>query len=555
MTTVLDDLFGQAQATIADLSPAGTERLAIATDRFDRDEWEEVKAVSGAVQGTLEDLGQTYDYTEDLVEGMFAWLLKADPRLTPEEAMLASRKPNRKITATSADTPEATELREYTRGDPFGAAMGVVAIADRLKEFLAANAELTKAAAATQNARSQSDAARDALQAALDAAQADGAGDAAQAALEAALAAAQQAAGASAEAEADLDAQLAHSAPALRNAAKQAMKQATEQASEDQAVMTACGVEPGEARYMDFSQRAALAAVLRNGRLRAMADLIGRFRIEAAAAWAKRVEHSRESFSDVELGNDLSRALGSEIAKLAAGPTAVRLDTMRRFSQRKLLQRKYTGREKAGKGPIVAVVDTSGSMGANLRGAEPKNTNLDPTREAWAKAITFVLLDSARRQSREFYAILFASAHQQRHYHFPVDGPPRCTKPDGTPIPITPVAGNPELAATVDLIGFMFNGGTDFEAPLTQALRVIERHFDDDGKGRADIVFITDDDGYVTPQWRTRYQAAKDKIGIRTFGYAVGCTAGNTLTSVSDSVHTLANLADTREVHELFRSV
>ena len=235
----------------------------------------------------------------------------------------------------------------------------------------------------------------------------------------------------------------------------------------------------------------------------------------------------------------------------------IKLDTLRRYSEGKLLLKKFEGTEKAGKGTICAIVDTSGSMTCGIGGSIPTDTNIDPTREAWAKAITFVLLDSARRQKRDFYAILFASADEQRHYHFPYGGEPMVYQRDGkTPIKIAePVKGNRDLAVTLDLIGFMFNGGTDFEQPLKQAIKVIEERFDKDGKAKADIAFITDDDGHVSEAFMRDYLRAKEKVGIRTFGFAVGCQAGNTLTAVSDNVRSLADLSDTSEVRDVFRSI
>lgn len=568
--SLLSDLLFKAKGVLGQPAPTGTETVAVRHDRYDAEDWQEVKDKSPAVQTVLEDLGQTFDYTEDLMEGMFDYMLKAEPEVIPASEMATSRKPNQKITLQSKETPESQQLRQFTKGDAYSSAMAVVAVSEKIRDYLVTNKELAEAAkdaADKQAEREQAE--QDAAQAAADAAQAQGdqpadaegpmtpdqaaAADALQAALDA-LANAQGAEQAAGE---QLDAEMNAAAPGTRSAVRTGVREAAEEAENEAAALAAAGVDPGEARYMPFEERQALAQALATGNLKDFAKLIGRFRMEAAAERAHRIEHGRDVFADVELGRDLGRALGSEIAKLAGGPRMMKLDTLRRYSEGKLLLKKFEGTEKAGKGTICAVVDTSGSMTMNIGGVTPENITMDPTREAWAKAITFVLLDSARRQKRDFYAILFASEDQQRHYHFPYGGEPKVYKADGvTEIKVAePIKNNRDLAVTLDLIGFMWNGGTNFEKPLAQAIKVIEERFDTNGKAKADIAFITDDDGRVSEAFMRDYLRAKEKVGIRTFGFAVGCSAGNTLTSVCDNVRSLADLSDTSEVTDVFRSI
>lgn len=559
----------RAKSLLSTPVPSGTETIAVKHDRWDHEEWTDVKEASPAIGSVLEDLGQTFDYTEDLLEGMFDYLIKAEPEVVAREDMVASRKPNQAITIQSKDTPQTAELRQYTKSDPYSAAMGVVAISEKVKEYLQENKDLAEKAKQAQEEREKREQAeQDAADALAEAQQA--AGDyegegpqtpdqaAAEAALQAALdalEAQQQAEQAAGDA---LDQSIGQHAPGTRQAVREGVNEATEEAREEAAAMAAAGVDPGEAKHMPWDQRAALAQMLANKRLRQIAPLLGRFRMENKAEQAKRVEHGRDVFVDVEQGRDLSRALGSEIAKMAGGPRMLRLDTLRRFSEGKLLLRKFEGTEKVGKGTVVAVVDTSGSMMTNIGGAKIDNEKaIDPSRDAWAKAITFCLLDNARRQHRDFYAILFSNGNQQRHYSFPANGEPRIFAADGTTeIPVTvPKGSTREMVVTIDLITFMFNGGTNFENPLTQALRVIEKNFDGNGKSKADIAFITDDDGTVSEKFMADYLRVKDKVGVRTFGFAVGCHAGNTLTAVSDNVRSLTDLAQTDEVRDVFRSI
>lgn len=570
MSAFLDGLLARAKGLLGQPKPTGTQAVAVKHDRWDHEDWTEVRDQSQAVQDILSDLGETFDYTEDLCEGMFDYFTKVEPQIVDAPEMLDSRRPNQKITVQGSETPEVTELRTYTKGDPYTAAMAVVGVSEKLKNYLQHNKELAEAAKEAERKRQErEDAENNAVDAAAAAQAAqdeyDGAGPQTEAqaaaadALQQALDALEAAQNAQADANAQLDQQMDAAASGTRHAVREGIREAADEAAEQAAAAAAAGVDPGDAKHMSFEEREQLAQALADSRLREMAKLIGRFRMEARAEWAKATEHGRDVFVEVEQGGDLGRALGSELAKMSsAAPRVLRLDTLRRFSESKLLLKKYEGTEKSGKGAIVAVVDTSGSMGANIGGNAPKDVNLDPTREAWAKAITFVLLDSARRQRRDFYAILFSSAGQQRHYSFPAGGDPVVLDSSGRkPIAVqTPVPGNQELAVTIDLITFMFDGGTNFEQPLKQAVNVIEHKFDADGKAKADIVFITDDDGTVSPAFMADYMRAKEKVGIRTFGFAVGCHAGMTLNSVCDSpAVSLTDLASTDEVKHIFRQV
>lgn len=564
----LTAMLHKAKGLLSKPVPSGTETVAVRHDRWDHEEWTDIKEASPAIGDVLTDLGQTFDYTEDLLEGMFDYLIKAEPEVVPRQDMLDSRKPNQQITVQSEQTPETTELRQYTKGDPYSAAMGVVAVSEKVKQYLQENKDIQEAAKKAQEEREKREQAeQDAADALAEAQQAagdyDGEGPqtpdqaAAEAALQAALDALEAAQQAEQGAGDTLDQTIGQHTSGTRQAVREGVRDAAEEAREEAAAMAAAGVDPGEAKHMPWEERAALAQMLAHKRLREIAPLLGRFRMENRAEQAKRVEHGRDVFVDVEQGRDLSRALGSEIAKMAGGPRMLKLDSLRRYSEGKLLLRKFEGTEKVGKGTVVAVVDTSGSMMASITGGNASDQGRDPSRDAWAKAITFCLLDNARRQNRDFYAILFASAGQQRHYSFPAGGEPRIFAADGkTEVPVTvPKGSTREMVVTIDLITFMFNGGTNFENPLTQALRVIEKNFDGNGKAKADIAFITDDDGHVSETFMTEYLRVKEKVGVRTFGFAVGCHAGNTLTAVSDNVRSLTDLAKTDEVRDVFRSI
>lgn len=70
----------------------------------------------------------------------------------------------------------------------------------------------------------------------------------------------------------------------------------------------------------------------------------------------------------------------------------------------------------------------------------------------------------------------------------------------------------------------LFNGGTDFQRPLTEARQIIEAggRFE-----RADVVFVTDGLCRVTPEFLAEFDTFKKRTGARVFAVLVdvGCSA------------------------------
>jgi hypothetical protein len=89
-------------------------------------------------------------------------------------------------------------------------------------------------------------------------------------------------------------------------------------------------------------------------------QLAGRFTRIAQQKRRTKVKHGAEEICDVELGNDLGRLLPVELVKLRH-PRLHAL-ALRDLLERKAMQYALTGKEKMGKGPLVLLLDRSGSM-------------------------------------------------------------------------------------------------------------------------------------------------------------------------------------------------
>ena len=201
---------------------------------------------------------------------------------------------------------------------------------------------------------------------------------------------------------------------------------------------------------------------------------------------------------DITLGNDFSRAVSSEYAYLAL-PETVPLFIQK--VQRKALKQ-YRKRERTtkGYGDIIICLDESGSM----RG-EPI---------AWAKALALVLAEAVHRNRRSCAVIRFSNAGQVEPHVFR--------------------AGQYTTEDVFTMCESFFGGGTEYEAPLTKAVELIEK----EGFENADVVMLTDGECAVSETF-TKYFADKKKerrftvTGIvidegtpgMTFGLAPFCDA------------------------------
>jgi len=454
--------------------------------------------------------------------------------MRPAAEMDPSRMVNHQVAAATLASPEFTELRRETAGDPYAAAMAVITQGPALHRMLEKAEQAQQAAQAAADARqAAADAAQD-VAAALEraAAQADEDGavpsDAAQA-LQQAMDQAEQAQH-TAEATASTAARdLATAAPGIRTAARAAAARAADQAREEAALMSAWGVGPGELQRRSFAQRAQLAQRLSSGRLREWAELIGRFRQMATGERARKTEHAPGELVGITLGDDLGRLIPSELASL--GVPAMRATFAARYAEQRLFVYETRGEQNTGQGAIIACVDCSGSMSRPGMGRV--------SGEAWAKACALALLDQARAARRDFAGILFSSAHEVKTFRFPAGHPPA-------------------ISDVLDFAEFTWNGGTDFATPLDSAAELLEAEYDTDGRMRGDIVFLTDGECGVTEDWMRSWQERKARLGYRVFGIAIAAAPGPVLAALSDNLRSITDLASpsaTGATRDMFRVI
>lgn len=241
---------------------------------------------------------------------------------------------------------------------------------------------------------------------------------------------------------------------------------------------------------------AARDAIRDSGKLRKIADLAGRMRRLALRKHKDRPRHGPDEIVDVELGGEITRLLPSELALLRH--PILRKDVLRRLLNREALQYRMQTNEPQAKGPIVCMLDESGSM----RGA----------REVWSKAVALGLCAIALEDRRDVYMISFAGTGVMRETFFP----------GGT------TASVADLVASLERF---FGGDTDFQTPLDRALEVV-------GESRwskADLVMVTDGDNGIDESWAEVWKKKRNERETRLWTVLIG-TRAKDLEAISDGV-------------------
>ncbi|WP_166180830.1 hypothetical protein [Rubrobacter tropicus] len=168
----------------------------------------------------------------------------------------------------------------------------------------------------------------------------------------------------------------------LRAIIRAASTAGSAEAAAHAAALRAWGLKPADLRTVPVSERLELARKLRTKRMRDLADLLGRMRNHRRASERRKVKANRDEVYDVETSGDIARSLPSERAgAFGSGNPLRRLDFYRRLSQRKVLSYARRTEEPVGRGPVIAMIDSSWSMtGAPME---------------WASAIALALAHAA----------------------------------------------------------------------------------------------------------------------------------------------------------------
>ena len=246
-------------------------------------------------------------------------------------------------------------------------------------------------------------------------------------------------------------------------------------AEEVTCIMTAWGTDAGEMKCTPVNKD-LLHRVKNSEELLRIARTLGKYREIIADKRKNGYAYGRGEKYDLTYGNDINNCLSSELALLGSPVTQVLF--LRKYEQKRLNQYQKRSPIIKGKGDMIVLVDESSS-----------------TRQvqAWAKAFALAMLDIAAKDNRKFAMVHFANSD---HVKTDLFEPGRYTAED--------------VLRTAEQF---FGGGTDFEAPLTEAMRLMEKGYEN-----ADITIITDGECRISDTFAEQFRNAMLKYKATVTG-------------------------------------
>lgn len=289
----------------------------------------------------------------------------------------------------------------------------------------------------------------------------------------------------------------------LRGACRDARQAVQEAKTLLEGIAPGLGKAPSTGEQEDPRRMALAQALLSSPNLRQIVELAGRLERVAQKAKKRRSRDSYEEVVDIERGGDIGRILPAEMGALRAS-RGIRLLTMSKIVERTALQYRLEGHEPLGRGEMVVALDESGSMGISQNGIIPN---------VWARAIGLACLRVALEDRRPVTILGFNGGITTVH-RMEADG--SCFRLTGRDHSVREpiVGGFPALA--LEVISRGCGGGTVFDAPIRYGIEAVK------GKGRPDLVFVTDGMAHVSPAVLAELALAKAQHELRVFGVTMG---------------------------------
>jgi uncharacterized protein with von Willebrand factor type A (vWA) domain len=475
----------------------------IVHDKLDTMTYNEIYEDAQNLQDAVVSNQERLKTVEKLAEDTYMSLFKYLPKTRTEEEIASSHLHNKSIIEKMMGTQEFDRLRTFTKLQQFESAVATAAMLKKMMEELSPedldkmNEQSKEAEELNQQVQKLMDRVQGLNQA--------GAGDKFQQQLKQVQGELQNA---QAQQQA-LNRAIQDTADKMGNQVRRAIREGQQKAEEEvkdfSDFCAGWGLEPGEAQRLPYKEKMALSGKLQTSRkLQRISKIIGRMKRLCMAKQKHKINKAPDEIVDVTIGDDLTRMLPSEIMYL---DDELEVLFFQRYMNQELQVLKLEGKDKVAMGPIVCCVDNSASMSGD--------------REIWSKAVALALLDLASKQKRHFACIHFGS------------------KTEIKVIEVDPkLSGPARLEKVIEIGEFFFDGGTDFEAPLSTATAIIRDH---EKFKKADIVFITDGQCTVLDTFLEAYQRDKKALDFKCISILIGHGEG-ILRSFSDAVISVEEL-------------
>lgn len=242
--------------------------------------------------------------------------------------------------------------------------------------------------------------------------------------------------------------------------------------------------------------------VRRNQDLAAMIDDLGRASAGSAPDGSRVLQSGKAEVHSIVTSSDLPYVLPSELVKLRED--VLKYLFFARWAEGKLLTYQLKDRGAASteskhrKGPVVALVDTSGSM--------------DGAPGIVAKAIVLAAARKFLREGRPMRIVLFSSVGQAAEIDL----------------------SHGHMSTFMDFLRSSFGGGTDFDTALRTGLGALAKT----SLRYADLLFVTDGMSQVTDQGLIDdWDRLKKARGNQIFSIIVGNDQAGGLEAISDRIY------------------
>lgn len=333
---------------------------AIKNDIFDIRFFEALKQHSPNLLKSEEEGRKEYDQYPELQQDVYDALYKYEPELNPETMIKRDHLLNRKIMEKLMESQRYKELRAMTEMDVVNSTIGTELMSE---ETLALLKEAKKE--------------REALQQVIDAGNAlDAAKAAGQKPTEAGEESDQENQDGNTRSKEEMELEEAERRyeEAMENFEELTERKDFQKSIERLAAKVKDSVKEtnelisswGLGRSESFQKKSPhekmelLNRLRSSPKLKQIAKLAGRYRKLSQTHRKERVKQGLDSTYGIKQGSDISRLLPSETMRLLS--TASRDSFLLDLMEGKTLQYQISGKQKKGKGPVIACIDSSGSM-------------------------------------------------------------------------------------------------------------------------------------------------------------------------------------------------
>lgn len=276
--------------------------------------------------------------------------------------------------------------------------------------------------------------------------------------------------------------------------------------SKDTMNMLGCGSENGKLSHEDLENAQKLSKILSdNKRLKKIIDLIGAMNSvvdsetkKSMSGHEQLVDYQRKELDLENLAPEEWLGLGSPEG------SALKIDFDMRMADNDVLHCQYDGEAPLGKGPMIVLKDTSGSMMGD--------------RMELANALDFAIMRQMMKDHRRFISIPF-SAGDDWHMFEPGE--------------------HPDMKEILDHLSISYGGGTDPYPPLNAA---VDKILESTNFKKAGILIITDGEFQEPPkELLDKIQKAKGNPGLQISAIVIG-SAGGSIETFSDKVVEIGEL-------------